>query len=401
MLEMTIYNMQKKTSETGKEYNARVAVFIPGQSGRLSVTDRIPPFYVRDQKRLTGQEWIRLAAKDVAAAKIEALDVQNRLSAIVNGVAIASPSTESETLVSKVSEYLKEIEANHPHRSWLVYRNSLENFFLPNCHKRCVSDVTRGDILEFKNRMRKMKDVSPRSVYNHFLNTSVFFKWAGHTFVSMGIKGGKGKQSDWPSKFERAPEAYEKEELQALFKAADPDERLLFQAFVCSGIRDAEMAHLRYSDINKTYSTWTIQPTTEHALKTEDSMRTVAVPAELTAKIFEKKKALKAEDGDFVFPQKRNTKKPDSHLLRILKRVAERASANGSKMPIRIDDHKFRSTWITANLRDGVAETDMAKWAGHANTQMLKRYTAVAKLQDQAVHERATRVSKVFASMGD
>lgn len=49
-LQISIYNKQQRTSASDKSYLARVCVFNPGQSGRLTEADQVPPFYIRDQK---------------------------------------------------------------------------------------------------------------------------------------------------------------------------------------------------------------------------------------------------------------------------------------------------------------------------------------------------------------
>lgn len=89
-------------------------------------------------------------------------------------------------------------------------------------------------MLEFKQFLKGR--VGKRSVYNNFLNTMVFLKWAK---VPTGIV-----KKDWPPKPERQPEEYTGAELTAMLKAANAEERLLLNSFLCSGFRSGEMANL-------------------------------------------------------------------------------------------------------------------------------------------------------------
>ena len=174
-------------------------------------------------------------------AKAEAAQQQHVLKAIANGVEVVEASERSEErLVSKVAAYLAEIEANRARRSWLAYKNTLESFFLKSCRKTYVSEINRQDILTFKAFL-KNQDIADRSIYNHFLkNVMIFLKWAGHR-VDISKKKG-----DWPDKAERVVEAYTNDELRKMFQAATTEERLLLKAFLFTGFREGEIAHLTH-----------------------------------------------------------------------------------------------------------------------------------------------------------
>jgi integrase len=69
-----------------------------------------------------------------------------------------------------------------------------------------------------------------------------------------GIRGLVGK-NDWPSYTEEEPEMYEPEELEKLFNACNEQERLWFEFFLMTGMREQEVMHLFWSDINFAAST--------------------------------------------------------------------------------------------------------------------------------------------------
>jgi len=75
-----------------------------------------------------------------------------------------------------------------------------------------------------------VKKQSPRSVYNKFENVVTFLK-------AQGIRGLMGK-NDWPRFVEEEPEVYEREELETLFAVCDEEERLWYEFFLMTGMRE-------------------------------------------------------------------------------------------------------------------------------------------------------------------
>ena len=70
------------------------------------------------------------------------------------------------------------------------------------------------------------------------------------TFLkAQGIRGLVGK-NDWPRFVEEEPEVYEKEELDTLFAKCDAKERLWFEFFLMTGMREQEVMHCSWADIN-------------------------------------------------------------------------------------------------------------------------------------------------------
>jgi integrase len=399
-LEISIYNKQQRTSATGKSYLARVCVFTPGQHGRLTEADQVAPFYIRDQKG--DKQWIRLEARTITEAKTEAAKAQDVLTAVAAGVPVLAPGgKDGERLTARIAAYLEEVESNKSRATWLAYNRSLE-LFKESCRRQNVQDVRREDLLAFKTYLRKQDDLGDRAHYNHFLNVSVFFKWAKHPLIGLGVR-----KNDWPVKNERVPEEYTSEEIEALLKAAagtyrgqkrakgeKKDDRLLLNAFLCSGLRDGEMSHLTYEDIDGKHSLWTVRPKEGHTLKTKESQRVVPVGEWLTKKVLEQKKAEGKRDGDVIFPN--TLGKPDEHLLRILKRISTKAGLTG-----RVDQHKFRSTAITTWLRNGSTVPEVMAYCGHVNPATILRYAANVNLQRPEVRNRVTQPFERYASTGD
>ena len=74
-------------------------------------------------------------------------------------------------------------------------------------------------------------------MYNKFENVMTFLK-------ANGIHGLVGK-NDWPYYTEEEPEIYEQEELDKLFAKCDSEERLWYEFFLMTGMREQEVMYGR------------------------------------------------------------------------------------------------------------------------------------------------------------
>jgi integrase len=400
-LQISIYNRQKLTSANGKEYIGRALAFAPGQRGAISDTCEQPPFYIRDQRG--DKQWIRLEARTLADAKVDAEKQQHILQALARGVEIAQANDDDkQRLTHQVAVFLAETEANKSPATWAAYNRSLE-LFLESCKRLNVSDVKREDLLHFKTYLKK-QEFAGRTVYNNFLNVCIFLAWAKHPAEGLGIKKG-----DWPPKVERDPEAYTEEEIDKLLKVASGtfrgiakkngekrDDRLLLKAFLYSGLRDGELQHLSYNDIDVKHSLWIVRPKEGHELKTRESQRRVPVDEDLTKKIMERKEAEGKTGEDLIFPNTTEAD-PDSHLLRITKRVAKLAGIDER----RVDNHKFRATTITTWLQNGNAVPDVMEWVGHVSPATILGYYAKVKLEEKGHRQKATQAFERYSAVGD
>jgi integrase/recombinase XerD len=57
-------------------------------------------------------------------------------------------------------------------------------------------------------------------------------------------------KNDWPRYTEQEPEMYEQEELNKLFKACNDEERLWYEFFLMTGMREQEVMYTYWSDVN-------------------------------------------------------------------------------------------------------------------------------------------------------
>jgi len=67
---------------------------------------------------------------------------------------------------------------------------------------------------------------------------------------------GLAQKNDRPQFVDEEPEIYEKEELDQLFEAcADEEERLHYEFFLMTGMRDQEVMYCYWSDVNLSAAT--------------------------------------------------------------------------------------------------------------------------------------------------
>ena len=240
----------------------------------------------------------------------------------------------------------------------MAYKNSLA-YFARFCEENGVQalEELRGRkelVLKF-SKFVMANGNGESTAFNNFANLMIFLRWAG---IETGIK-----KSEWPERPERDPEEYTDQELTAMLKAADGEERLVLKSFLFSGFRSGEIAHMTYERIDFDSSVWKVRKNDEWGWKPKKkaSNRDVPVHPGLTKRIAERMKARNAKRTDLIFPN--SVGKPDMHLLRIVQRVAKHAGITG----IRVDDHKFRSTAITRWLREGYTVPEVVQMAGHSD----------------------------------
>src|SRR5258708_21777414 len=98
---------------------------------------------------------------------------------------------------------------------------------------------------------------------------------------AQGIRGLVGK-NDWPRFVEEEPEVYEKEELDSLFAKCHVDERLWFEFFLMTGMREQEVMHCSWADINLTRGTVTVRYKPEYGFSPKNYReREIPIPAKL------------------------------------------------------------------------------------------------------------------------
>jgi integrase/recombinase XerD len=300
------------------------------------------------------------------------------LNALNHGVAIVPQNGNGRrSLAGAVQSFLDETKLTKKPRSYSAYATALR-YFEESCPKQYLEDVARLELLKFAAYLRDEKEQSPRSCYNKFEIVMTFLK-------AQGIRGLAGK-NDWPRFTEEEPEIYEHAELAKLFAGCDAEERLWFEFFLMTGMREQEVMHCYWSDINFAHATVRVthKPDRNWTPKAYKE-REIPIPTVLVERLKAwKSRATKA--CPLVFPTAGCNPKLD--FLDCLKAVAQRTKLKKEDFWL----HKFRATFATRCLWAGVDLRTVQMWLGHSDMESTMRYLKPSR--SQQVREK---VNKIFA----
>jgi integrase/recombinase XerD len=326
-----------------------------------------------------GTKRVRLSVgKDAQDAETRRLRKEAELNAINNGVSVLPENGNGlRSLAATVADYLDEIKLTKKPKTLAAYSTAL-GYFTESCKKMNLEEIERGDLLKFSAFLRDEKKQAPRSVYNKFENVMTFLK-------SQGIRGLVDK-NDWPRFVEEEPEVYEREELDKLFKACNAEERLWYEFFLMTGMREQEVMHCAWPDINLTRSTVTVRYKPEYGFSPKNyKEREVPIPAKLAKKLNSWKKKSDRTCG-LVFPTAGC--KPKLDFLDCLKACVERSKMDKENFWL----HKFRATFATWSLWAGVDLRTVQQWLGHSDMESTMRY-----LKPSRSAQVRNKVNKIFA----
>src|SRR2546426_9939859 len=317
---------------------------------------------------------IRLSVgKDAVDANARRLHKQAALNAVKTGVTVVPENGQNghRSVAVAVTGFLDETKLTKKPKTYAAYWTALK-YFQESCPKLYLEDLERRDLLKFAAFLPDEKGQAPRSVYNKFENLMSFLK-------AQGIRRLVGK-NDWPRFVEEEPEVYEKEELEKLFAVCDEEERLWYEFFLMTGMREQEVMHCSWADVNLTRSTVTVRYKPEYGFSPKNYReREIPIPAKLVTSL----KARKAKAEKFcglVFPTAGCS--PKLNFLDDLKVVVERANLDKENFWL----HKFRATFATWHLWNSVDLRTVQMWLGHSDMESTMRYLKPSR--SQAVRDR-------------
>lgn len=329
------------------------------------------------------------AAADVAKAK------QAELDAVRNGIIPIAPVAEVEpdrtTLRQALDAYKEYVQYHRSLRTFRTYRPILDSF-KEFCRKTYVDEIDRQDLLDFATHLKK-EGQQGKSIYNKLVVLSQVMKQNGRSRLLQA--------SDWPSFVETVRPIYEDVELTNLFKACTPSEDVRFKFYLMSGFRDAEGRFVTWRDVD--FKHMAVRVTAKphwgfHPKNWEE--REVPVPEKLI-EMLQKFRPTNAKQDDPIFPSA--TGRPDGAMLEKLKTVAYRAKLNcghcvtthkledGTVKVNRCSEgeycgrwflHKFRHTYATRHLQDGIDIRTLQTWMGHRDIASTMVYLKGVRNRD-------------------
>jgi integrase/recombinase XerD len=326
-----------------------------------------------------GSKRVRLSVgKDAADAGARRLRKEAELNAVNNGATIVTENGNGQrSVAAAIADYLEETKLTKKPKTHAAYSTALA-YFVESCHRLNLEEIDRKDLLKFHAFLRDDKEQAPRSCWNKFANVMSFLK-------ANGIRGLVGK-NDWPRYTEEEPEIYEKKELDKLFAACDPEERLWYEFFLMTGMREQEAMYCYWSDVNFVASTVRVTHKPDRGWTPKGyKEREIPIPAKLT-KNLKAWKAKSAKDCNLVFPTAGCRPKLD--FLDCLKAVAKRAKLDSDGFWL----HKFRATFATRCLWAGVDLRTVQQSLGHSDMESTMRYLKPSHSQ----HVR-DKVNEIFA----
>lgn len=293
------------------------------------------------------------------------------------------------TVVEAIDSYLKDVEPpQREFKTYEEYRNVLYRF-CDTCKKEWVKDIDRKDCLEFMRHLYSIGNEA-RTVYNRIGIVQQWLKLNGVT----GLLQGRDK----PSFVTNMREMYQREDLEALFRACEPEEKIRYLFFLLTGERDKEVRYTAWSDIDFNRKWVRVTAKKQLGFKPKDKEeREIPVPTSLIDALREYKTRQSGfNHNDLVFPTSEG--RPDKKLENKLKRIAWRASLNCGRCTSKYGNkcsegpycgkwflHKFRHTFATNSLEEGVSIRTLQEWLGHsdlASTMVYLKY-----VNRQGVHD--------------
>jgi integrase len=327
-----------------------------------------------------GAKRVRLSVgKDPADASARRQRKEAELNAVNNGVGVVPENSENgrRSVAVAVAEFLDETKLTKKSKTLAAYSTAL-SYFMESCHKLNLEDIDRRDMLKFCAFLRDEKEQAPRTCWNKFANVMSFLK-------AQGIRGLVGK-NDWPRYTEEEPEIYEQEGLDQLFAACDAEERLWYEFFLMTGMREQEVMYAYWSDVNFAASTVRVSHKPDRGWTPKAyKEREIPIPSKLV-KSLKTWKAKSDKSCALVFPTAGCNPKLD--FLDCLKAVAERAKLDKEDFWL----HKFRATFATRCLWAGVDLRTVQQWLGHSDMESTMRYLKPSRSQ----HVRE-KVNEIFA----
>ena len=317
---------------------------------------------------------------------------------------------EGKTIRAVVDQFCATPPISLRKRTVLTYGLALRNF-AEWSKKTHVSQLDRDDIEGFMAHQVRKEKLAIRTARDRAVNVLSIFNRNGASIVM--LKGAL------PRVTEAEPEVYTPEVLKVLFAKARRAEFVLYQTFLMTGMREREVMFLSWDDFSALRSTLRVtkKPALGFDPKTYEE-RTVPIPAVLNELLQEHRRE---RDGSafLLFPtSKHNVRKgqpggmPDGHMLRRLKNLAMKAGLNCGMCqtkkaaavvscrthPVcsRFYLHRFRHTYATTLLRDGVDLVSVQKLLGHKDVASTRRYLHALDSEDLLAKINSTSLATQF-----
>jgi integrase len=303
-------------------------------------------------------------------------------------------------MAAAVEEFLAHVRLHSPDKPRTVarYRVALEHFVRLLGHRRYVEAITRADIEAYKlarveepaGQKRAGRRVRPATVNFELGVVRRFYNF---------LRRELGLEVDNPCEGFRAlrdaatlgrgrPSVYSDDELERLFAACGEADRLVFEMLLLTGLRESELTTLTWEDVCLEPGREQVVVRAKPGFTPKDyEQREVPLPEGLAAKL-----RAWPRTGELVFPSRGGGR--ERHLLRRLQQVAARAGVEHATL------HKFRHTYATRLLEQGVDVVTVQRLLGHSDLETTQRYLNPEAGRKRAAVARLERAVPLAAAPG-
>ncbi len=284
---------------------------------------------------------------------------------------LPAPEAPGMPLAEAIAAYLRHVEVHSPDKPNTLtrYRNALRHFQDFLGPRRPVESLRRADIEQSKLWRSRQRSPRGSAVRPATINFELGVFRSFFNFLTRELERAMENPCahfkplrDPAAAAQARPAVYSAEELERLFSAAQGEERVWLLTLLLTGQREHELCWLTWSELDLTPGQERLLVQAKPGFMPKDyEQREVPLPAELAELL--RRLPRRAE---WVFPNAAGRR--ESHLLRRLKRIAQRAGVAGATL------HKFRHTYATRLLESGADVVTVQRLLGHSDLATTRRY---------------------------
>lgn len=336
------------------------------------------------------EKWVAVG-KDPSAARVALIRKEREFRGL--------PVTTSETTLQEaIDAFVMERMASQDDAAVRRWKWELSRFAKVS-RRAYLRDVGREDVFAYWSSF-KADGAKPRTIFNRVQSLLTFLKSRGVT--------GLLKPNEMPTFDEKDVDYYTENnpsELTDFFAACDHVERLAFMFFLYSGCREREVMFACWNDVDFVNRTYTVRPKADLGFRTKNGrVRLVPLPQVLIDAL--KDYALAVDPRRLIFVNSEGG--PEGHFLVKCKQVALRAGLNCGHCVNRVGKscarypvcaqwslHKFRRTWATLHLLNGMPVPLLQNYIGHSDMTTLNRYLARISAKSDLAKQLADNMARM------
>jgi integrase len=328
-------------------------------------------FYIvwREEKRRHYQKAGSTPSEALEAKRRKEFELAGR-AVLQDGKQIPKLPSGGLTIEAAVADFLEFTRNKKRPNTFKRYRAVLEHFGAFAKPFTQVGAITPADIDAYRDERLAEKNPSGKLISRRNVNYEVATIRAFYYHLQ------RFRDSTLPNPAARLKplavtktvvDTYHEAELEQFFQACTKEEQAIFRTFYYTGLREQELAHLHWSDLNLTKANLTVRAKPGEGFIPKDwEEREIPLHPKLVRALQE----LPRRHASFVFPTLRGN--ANGHLLRLLKQIVERAKLSGHWYL-----HKFRKTFATRALENADIRTVQAL-LGHKNITTTARYLSTS-----------------------